>query len=115
MSSPSIITTTHNAEGVSVFRDQNPAVKNITSKVKVIYGTNSSAPVDFDNDRDIAAYEAGDHSALIPKEGTVMLTVEWPPSTEPRMHRTPTLDIGVMITGESMSYPTLCCMDGYIS
>jgi hypothetical protein len=104
MSSPTVITTTHDEQGLSVFQS-NPTFKQFSDKVGVIYSTATNGPVVLTNNKDLADHEARDASALIPKEGSVVLVAEWPPGTEPRMHRTLSVDVGVMLAGESMFHP----------
>lgn len=110
MSRPTVITTTHNANGVSVFSD-NPMFKPFTEKVGIIYSIATNGPVVLTDDKDLAAHAARDPSLLIPKEGSVILTAEWPPGTGPHLHRTLSVDIGVMIAGESMLIPSLPCLE----
>ncbi|RJE21055.1 Cupin domain protein [Aspergillus sclerotialis] len=99
MTSPTVITTTHNSDGLSVFRD-NPVFKSFSTKVGIVYSTADNGPVTLSNDKDLADHEARNAFALIPTQGSVVLVAEWPPGTEPRMHRTLSVDVGVMIAGE---------------
>jgi hypothetical protein len=98
MSSPTVITTPHNQDGISVF-GKNLAVKSLNPRVGLIYSTSSNGKVDLTNDKEHAAH---DPSALIPEEGSAVMVAEWPPGSEPRMHRTLTVDMGVMTAGESV-------------
>ena len=101
MSAPNIITTGHNAEGFSTFID-GPEYKAITPHIGLVYSTDGK-PLDLKANADIAAFAAREHPGLIPKEGAVILVAEWLPSTDSRakMHRTLSVDIGVMIQGRS--------------
>lgn len=81
MSAPTVTTTTRNADSVSVFRES-PRFKSITPSVGLLYSTSSNEPVSFESDADIAAFDTGDHmGSLIPKTGSVVLVVEWPPDS----------------------------------
>ena len=101
MSSPTIITTGHNADGLSTFI-QNPASQQFSPRIGIIYSSDGQ-PLDLNNSADIAAFEARDHADLIPKEGSVVLVAEWPPATDgvSKMHRTLSVDVRVMIQGQS--------------
>ena len=98
-----IHTTTHTPDGLSIFRSE-PAPKSNNPKVAVIYSTSSSGPVDFKDDIDITTHDSIDPSrGLLPRDGGSRLcTIEWPAGNTQnfsRMHRTPTLDLGVMTAG----------------
>lgn len=101
MTSPTVITTSHDSDGLSVFHD-NPAFQSFGAKVGLLYSTSIDGAVELANDKDLLDHNARDASAaLIPTQGSVVLVAEWPPKTEPRLHRTLSVDIGVMIAGES--------------
>ncbi|KAF2841836.1 cupin domain-containing protein [Patellaria atrata CBS 101060] len=59
-------------------------------------------PVDLNNEKDIALYKPFLESppGLTVSEGTVLRHVDFPPSTTCVMHRTVSLDYGVVIEGE---------------
>lgn len=101
MAPPTIITTTHNADGLSVLRE-NPAFKTFGKAVTILYSTQDAKPINFANEADLAAFEARDFSALTPTEGAVVLIAEWPPNGEKELHRNMCLDLGVMLSGEGM-------------
>lgn len=101
----SVITTTHDANGLSVFRDS-PSLKTITPRVGLLYSTAAKQPVVLSNDQDLHAHEARD-SSPIPSEGSTVLVVEWPPGAESPQHRTLSVDVGVVIAGESKIGPPL--------
>lgn len=106
MPSPvTVTTTTHNKEGKSIFRD-NPAPKVFNDTTSLIYSTSSGNAVDLVDDNDILEHEARAVSVLIPREGSVVLLAEWAPGTESRLHRTQSIDVGVMTAGESKQYST---------
>ncbi|KAH8689054.1 hypothetical protein BGW36DRAFT_391697 [Talaromyces proteolyticus] len=100
MSQPALITTTHDTNGLSVFRDS-PSFKAITPRVGMLYSTAANQPVILAGDNDLFAHEAR-HNKPIPTEGSVVLIAEWPPGAESPMHRTLSVDVGVMTAGESM-------------
>ncbi|KAL2047794.1 hypothetical protein ABVK25_011344 [Lepraria finkii] len=99
MSSPKIITTGHNAEGLSIFIN-NPQCKNFSPSVGMHYSTGSSVPIDLNKNADIA-FETRDYSGLIPKQGSGVLILEWPPGADglAKIHRTMSVDVGVMMMG----------------
>lgn len=108
MSAPNIITTGHDANGLSTFID-GPEFKAFSPHVGLIYSTDGQ-PLDLNEDADIAAFAARDHASLVPKEGATVIVVEWPPGTDSRnrIHRTLSVDIGIMIQGSSKSSLTFC-------
>ena len=102
MSAPNIITTGHNADGLSTFID-NPRYQQFSPHVGIIYSAANSGPIDLNKNADISAFEARDHAGLIPKEGSVVLVAEWPPLADSiaKIHRTMSVDLGVVIVGQS--------------
>lgn len=104
MSAPNIVTTGHDSEGLSTFID-NPKNKAFSPHIGVLYGTVGNGPINLNDNADISAFEAHDSYGLIPKEGSVVLVAEWPPGTDSiaKIHRTMSVDVGVMIAGESVS------------
>jgi hypothetical protein len=75
MSSPTVITTTHKKDGISVF-GKNLAVKSLNPRVGLIYSTSSNGKVDLTNDKDLEEHAAHDPSALIPEEGSAVMVAE---------------------------------------
>lgn len=65
-------------------------------------------PVDLENDADIKAYEPFLHSApgLTVSNGTVLRHVDFPPEMTHAMHRTVSIDYGVVLEGEM-----ICILD----
>ena len=108
MATPNVITTGHSETGVSSFISS-PPWKQITPRAGVIYSTSSGGPLDLNNNADIAAFAAADHSALIPKEGSAVLvaTIEPGQDSRDRIHRTLTVDVCVMLKGQGNSYTLL--------
>lgn len=103
MSSPRIITTGHNAQGLSTFVD-NPTYKSFSPHVGIIYSAGNGDPIDLNNNADISEFERRDHAGLIPKHGSVVIVAEWPPLADSisKIHRTLSVDVGVVIQGQSM-------------
>lgn len=102
MPQPTVVTTTHDANGLSVFRD-NPSYKTINPRVGMLYSTASNPPVILADDNDLLAHEKRDNKPLS-TEGSVVFVAEWPPGADTPIHRTLSVDVGVMIAGESMIY-----------
>lgn len=104
LSSPNIVTTGHNAEGLSVLIN-NPQCKNFSPSVGMLYSTGSSVPIDLNKSADIA-FENRDYSGLIPKQGSGVLIIEWPPGADglAKIHRTMSVDVGVMMVGQSTCF-----------
>ncbi|KUL87487.1 hypothetical protein ZTR_04572 [Talaromyces verruculosus] len=98
MPAPTVITTTHNPDGLSVFRDS-PGFKLVTERVGLLYSTALNQPVALAGDGDLIAHEARSNRP-IPTEGSVVLVAEWPPGAASPLHRTLSVDVGVMIAGE---------------
>ncbi|KAI9734997.1 MAG: hypothetical protein M1834_002079 [Cirrosporium novae-zelandiae] len=102
---PTTYITTHDPQGYSVFRSLN--VKLLNPRVAILYSQPGPLPVDFTNDADLTAHEtrvASPSLGLIPTSGSTTIICEWPPeagvTTASSMHRTQSLDIGVMTAGE---------------
>lgn len=102
MPAPTVVTTTHNPNGLSVFRDS-PGFKAVTERVGLLYSTAFNHPVALAGDSDLIAHEARSNMP-IPTEGSVVLVAEWPPGAASPLHRTLSVDVGVMIAGEGMHY-----------
>ena len=64
--------------------------------------TSIGAPVSLANDHDISSYASHlkEPPALTIPGGTVCRTVDFPPDSISPMHRTPSLDYGVVLEGE---------------
>ena len=73
MSSPNIIITGHNAEGLSIFIN-NPQCKNFSPSVGMLYSTGSSVPIDLNKNADILVFENRDYSGLIPSRAAGCLS-----------------------------------------
>ncbi|KAL8958220.1 MAG: hypothetical protein Q9193_004681 [Seirophora villosa] len=102
--------TTHKNDGLAIFHSSTPAAWNPLSPslaFNTIYTTSTSPPILQDN-ADISAHEsvlASGNLGLVNPNGSVCRTVDFGPSTseahsKPLMHRTESLDYGIVIHGE---------------
>ena len=98
--------TTHNAEGKATFSNAIPEElewKAIPNGAGFGLGyTTEQYPVDFNNDKDLTAYQTRMQSppGLVVPGGTVLRFVDCPPNSLSPMHRTVSLDYGVVLEGE---------------
>ena len=107
LSHPNRFITTHNAEGKAVIDESIPAPAPFYSlgegdaSFAQCYVT-SAFPVDIANDTDTTAYRnfLADPPGLTVKTGTVLRYVDMPPGATSPMHRTISLDYGVVLEGE---------------
>jgi quercetin dioxygenase-like cupin family protein len=98
------IVTTHSPSGKAVFTNAVPAIPPQTSpngNVTYVY-TTTQFPVSMNADADITAHSA--HVAAPPRivvpGGTTAMVVDLKPGASTAMHRTVSLDYGVVIEGE---------------
>ncbi|PYH87363.1 cupin domain protein [Aspergillus ellipticus CBS 707.79] len=98
--------TTHNSAGHATIHSSTPAqwtnVEQGTFGFSVAYTTNAF-PADLNRDADINAYEsvmASNSLGLVSPNGTVCRVVDFAPGKEPLMHRTRSLDYGIVLEGE---------------
>ena len=98
--------TTHDSSGKAIIHSSTPAqwssLFNNTMAFAVGY-TTSTFPPQMTNDADIADHEAvmkQGNLGLTNPNGTVCRFVDFGPGSEPVMHRTQSLDYGVVIEGE---------------
>ena len=98
--------TTHDAQGKSVFSNTLSEEAPTTTlpdgiRLTLMYATNDF-PSDLEHEKDIATYR--DFTKNVPgvsiPTGTTFRIVEIPPGYTSLMHRTPSLDYGIMIEGE---------------
>ncbi|TIA76304.1 hypothetical protein D6C83_00110 [Aureobasidium pullulans] len=98
--------TAHNDEGKAVFAKVDETgpwngVMNDTVGFSLGY-TTSTTPADMTDDKDIAQYK--EHlvtpPGLVNKQGSVLRFVDCPPGSTSPMHRTVSLDYGVVLIGE---------------
>ncbi len=114
MAQPVVITTTHQADGLSIFRE-NATPKAYGKTVNIIYSTPDGNPINFANDADLAAFETQEFSALTPKQGSTVIIVEWGPGGETPLHRNMCLDLAVVLSGQSTLIETTRCSPGGLS
>ena len=99
--------TTHDASGKAVFSttfaEEAPVrpVLGSTYEFSLMY-TSAGAPVSLANDQDVSSYASylKKPPALTIFGGTVCRTVDFPPDSVSPMHRTLSLDYGVVLEGE---------------
>ena len=98
--------TGHNAEGEAIVQSTKPAdwisLLNDTMAFNVVY-TTSQFPVSLNNDADLKQHEevlAKKELSLVNPNGTVARIVDFGPGSEPIMHRTQSLDYGIVLEGE---------------
>ncbi|KAK5058668.1 hypothetical protein LTR84_010932 [Exophiala bonariae] len=104
---PTIHITTHNADGKATLYSAAPSqwswVEEFGVGLNAVY-TTSTMPVSMNDDKDLKSHEAnmtsGPNLSLVQKNGTVCRFVDYAPESPPLMHRTQSLDYGVVISGE---------------
>lgn len=100
--------TTHNPDGESVFVPHcqipecapfRPAGDD--GELAMLYATDTF-PVQCDNEADVATYDSYLHTppGVTPEQGTMIRVVDMRPSKVMPMHRTLTLDYGIVVEGE---------------
>ena len=100
------VITTHNADGKAIFSDAVPESlqwQPLPNGAKFGLGyTTDQYPVDFNNDKDLSTYQSYLDTApgLVVPGGTVLRFVDCPPDSLSPMHRTVSLDYGVVLEGE---------------
>lgn len=101
------LVTTHNAEGKAVFatvvgdRAELKSVDNDSALFGLQYCT-EDFPVDMNDDKDIGVYQkySAEPPGLVISNGTVLRTVEMSPGLTSPMHRTVSLDYGIVLDGD---------------
>ncbi|KIW93400.1 uncharacterized protein Z519_06005 [Cladophialophora bantiana CBS 173.52] len=102
---PTTFVTTHDVQGVSIVHTASPATfQDIgpETRFNVIY-TTSEMPVNMNGDQDISVHQSVMSSGklgLVRPHGTVCRMVDFAPGSEGIMHRTKSLDYGVVVEGE---------------
>jgi quercetin dioxygenase-like cupin family protein len=98
--------TGHDSAGKAIVQTENPAdwssFENNSMAFTVAY-TTSEFPVDLNNDADIKKHEdlkASGKLGLVNPNGTVCRFVDFAPKGPPLMHRTQSLDYGIVLEGE---------------
>lgn len=98
--------TGHNPSGAAIVQSTRPAhwttLNNNTLSINNVY-TTSHFPPSLAHDADLATHDAllaSQQLGLTNPSGTVARMVDFAPGSEPVMHRTQSLDYGVVIEGE---------------
>jgi quercetin dioxygenase-like cupin family protein len=100
--------TTHNHDGEAVFLSASQVPDCAPNRpagddgeVALLFATDTF-PVKLEEEADVAVYDSYLHTppGLTPEHGTVMRVVDMQPRKETPMHRTTTLDYGVVLEGE---------------
>lgn len=103
---PSTIITGHDAAGQSIIKSQAAATWTVYDNEAVAFSvpyTTSTFPVDMNADVDIAANDATLSSGtlgLVKPGGTVCRLVDFAPGQPALMHRTQSLDYGIVLHGD---------------
>ncbi|KAL1582228.1 hypothetical protein WHR41_09079 [Cladosporium halotolerans] len=98
--------TTHNAEGKATFSDSVPeqlSWHTLPNSAKFSLGyTTEQYPVDMNQNKDVSVYQSYLQTppGLVIPGGTVLRFVDVPPQSVSPMHRTVSLDYGVVLEGE---------------
>jgi len=103
---PIVHITTHNPEGKATLHSSSPSqwkwVDEFGVGLNAIY-TTSTFPVSMNDHTDIKSHDKTISSAklgLVQNNGTVCRIVDYAPESPPHMHRTQSLDYGVVLSGE---------------
>lgn len=107
MKPPTRIITTHNSEGKAIISEAIPeqpkaqVVVNGDAEFYLSYATDQY-PVDMNEDKDLKTYQkyAADPPGIVIGTGTVLRHVDMAPGVISPMHRTVSLDYGIVIEGE---------------
>jgi hypothetical protein len=104
--------TTHDDSGKAIFSPalaDESTMKSLPDNMAFALSyTTEGFPVDLNSDKDIKVYETylNNPPGLTVSNGTVLRHVDFPPSNTPVMHRTVSLDYGVVLEGE-----VVCVLD----
>ncbi|PPJ57779.1 hypothetical protein CBER1_00252 [Cercospora berteroae] len=104
---PTVIRTGHDQSGKAIVSDRPPeqataqVVSNGDASFYLAY-TTQEFPVDMNKDKDVAAYQkyASQPPGLVVSGGTVLRYVDMAPGITSPMHRTVSMDYGIVIAGE---------------
>ncbi|CAN8099493.1 unnamed protein product [Discula destructiva] len=103
---PNRFITENNDNGLAVFNTSIPEPLRadvLSSEAKFFLGyTTTSQPADLNNGADIAAYKSflSSPPGIVVPGGSVLRIVDMPPGHESPMHRTVSIDYGVVLEGE---------------
>lgn len=106
---PAVFVTGHNSAGKAVLHSERPAswgtYEDGAMQMAVAW-TTDSFPVDVSRDQDLAAHDArmaAGSMGLVAPGGTVLRFVDFSPGYECMMHRTVSVDFGIVLEGEVIS------------
>ncbi|KAJ5579454.1 Cupin 2 conserved barrel [Penicillium hispanicum] len=98
--------TGHNASGQAVIHSSTPgqwkSIEESSTAFNVVY-TTSQFPADLNDDRDVATHEQlqkSDQLGLVNPHGTVCRIVDFGPDNHALVHRTQSLDYGIVLEGQ---------------
>lgn len=105
---PNRYITDHNAEGLSVFHTKIPGpltAQNVGNMTFHLGYATTSSPPEFKNQSDIVTYssflsDSAPPPGIFIPGGSVLRIIDVRPGGESRMHRTMSLDYGVVLEGE---------------
>lgn len=106
LKAPARLVTTHNAEGKAVFSKAVPEVaqqKLVGKEAVFALGyTTSEFPANLNGDKDIESFQQYDTQppGLVVNSGTVLRYVDVAPGHTSPMHRTVSLDFGIVLEGD---------------
>jgi len=105
---PTTFITGHDAEGKAVLHSARPAkwVKYDGDKLNMAVAYTTQFPADLNADADVAAHDAKmalGPMGLVSAGGTVLRFVDFAPGYECMMHRTQSVDYGIVVEGEIVS------------
>lgn len=102
---PKVHITTHNADGKATLYSSGVQpcewYENQGSELSTVY-TTSSFPAELSNNLDLKEHQeaiAGGRISIVRKNGTICRFVDMAPGLKPMMHRTQSLDFGIVLAG----------------
>ncbi|OIW31414.1 hypothetical protein CONLIGDRAFT_317872 [Coniochaeta ligniaria NRRL 30616] len=100
-----VYATGHSPDGKAVLHSKRPAVfsKHDEDRLRMAVGWTTSFPSDLNGDADVAVHEkkmSDGPFGLVLKGGTVLRYVDMAPGYECMMHRTQSVDYGIVLEGE---------------
>jgi quercetin dioxygenase-like cupin family protein len=102
---PTTYLTGHNDAGQAILHSTRPVVwtKYDDDKMTMAVAYTTEFPADLNNDADVARHDSTDQRSLVAAGGTVLRYVDFAPGYECMMHRTKSLDYGIVVEGEIVS------------
>jgi quercetin dioxygenase-like cupin family protein len=106
LSTPVIHITSHNAAGQAIVKSSNKdpvgQYPGMRTSHKLVY-TTSKFPMDLTDEKDLKEYQnvvSSGNLSIVQKNGTVCRIVDFGPHNKSMMHRTQSLDFGVVLEGQ---------------